>query len=70
MKLNLINKPVIKEVDGKKKTYDRFFLVADNGTEIAIDAGRGHSKTDEKMNRQIWSRNAEKLRVFADKVDA
>lgn len=70
MKLNLINRPVTKEVDGKLKTFDRFFLVADNGIEIAIDAGRGHSKKDETMNKQIWARNAERLRIFADKVDA
>lgn len=70
MKVNLINKPVKKtNKDGKEVAYDRFYLVADNGTTIAIEAGEGHSATDSKLNAQIWARNMTALRLLADKLD-
>lgn len=69
MKVNLINKPIVKEKDGKKVAYDRFYLVADNGTTIGIAPEEGHSKDDAKMNAQIWVRNLTALRLLADKVD-
>lgn len=73
MKVNLINKPQKVTIkDGERKgqvvEYDRFYLVADNGVAIAIEAGEGHSKTDEKMNKQIWAKNMTALRLLADRV--